>query len=160
VFWTYDENGGFFDHVAPRTPDPGTYGEFVGDRPIGLGFRVPMLVISPFSKGGFVCNDTFDHSSLLRFVEARFGVEIPFLTRWRRHASGDLTAAFNFVSPDFRAPALPVATPLVIAEHPECATEEATMAPSPAPASQARPAQELGSRPSPSGPVEPRHPKR
>ncbi len=48
--------------------------------PIGLGFRVPMLVVSPFSRGGFVCSDTFDHTSLLRFLETRFGAEVPNLT--------------------------------------------------------------------------------
>ena len=52
--------------------------------PIGLGFRVPMLVISPFSRGGFVCSRTFDHTSLLRFLERRFGPEVPNLSKWRR----------------------------------------------------------------------------
>jgi len=59
LFYTYDENGGFFDHVPPPTPPPGTAGEeLVNDSalaggfkgPIGLGYRVPMLVISPFSS--------------------------------------------------------------------------------------------------------------
>ena len=151
LFWTYDENGGYFDHLPPPTPPPGTYGEFVGGLPIGLGFRVPLLVVSPFSRGGFVSRDTFDHSSLLRFVEARFGVEIPYLTDWRRETSGDLTAALNFAAPDPSLPQLPVAGPLDLAAHMECATEEATMAPSPTPSAQAHPGQEPGSRPSPSG---------
>jgi len=157
LFWTYDENGGFFDHVAPPTAPPGTPGEFTtGDtRPIGLGFRVPLLVVSPLSKGGFVCRDTFDHTSLLRFIESRFGVEIPNLTVWRRSVTGDLTTAFNFAAPDFSAPQLPVATGLVPSQHPECATEEASMAPSPIPTGQSLPRQEPGSRPSPSGPVPP-----
>ena len=42
--------------------------------PIGLGFRVPMLVVSPFSRGGYVCSDVLDHTSHLRFLETRFGV--------------------------------------------------------------------------------------
>jgi phospholipase C len=72
LFFTYDENGGFFDHVAPPTPPPGTPGEELAQDselaggfkgPIGLGFRVPLLVISPFSRGGLVCNKTFDHTS-------------------------------------------------------------------------------------------------
>ena len=52
--------------------------------PIGLGFRVPLLVLSPFSRGGFLCSDTFDHTSLLRFLEPRFGAEVPNLSEWRR----------------------------------------------------------------------------
>ena len=157
LFWTYDENGGFFDHVAPPAAPPGTPGEYcAGDTvPIGLGFRVPMLIVSPFSKGGFVCRDTFDHTSLLRFLESRFGVEVPNLTDWRRSVTGDLTSAFNFIAPDTSAPSLPVATPINIADHPECATEEAQMNPSPTPATQSVPPQEAGTRPSPSGPVPP-----
>ena len=64
--------------------------------PIGLGFRVPMIVMSPFSRGGFLCSDTFDHTSMLRFLETRFGVEVPNLSAWRREVTGDLTSAFNF----------------------------------------------------------------
>jgi len=92
----YDENDGFFDHVAPPTPPPGTPGEFVGGLPVGLGFRVPCTIISPFSRGGYVCGDTFDHTSVLRLLEARFGVEVPNLTKWRRETTGDLTSAFGF----------------------------------------------------------------
>jgi phospholipase C len=104
----YDENDGLFDHVVPPTPPPGTPGEFVGGLPIGLGFRVPCLVISPFSRGGFVCGDTFDHTSTLRLIESRFGVEVPHLTPWRRATCGDLTAAFGFgAPPDTSLPALP-----------------------------------------------------
>ena len=61
--------------------------------PVGLGFRVPALVISPFSRGGYVCSQLFDHTSLLRFIETRFGVEVPNLSPWRRSVTGDLTAA-------------------------------------------------------------------
>ena len=113
-----DEGGGFFDHVPPPTAPPGTAGEYLtttrlpalagGIRgPIGLGFRVPLLVISPFSRGGFVCSDTFDHTSLLRFLERRFGPEVPNLSTWRRSVTGDLTSAFNFAAPDPSRPALP-----------------------------------------------------
>jgi phospholipase C len=118
LFATYDENGGFFDHVPPPVPPPETPGEYLtveplpsiaeGIRgPIGLGLRVPMLVISPFSRGGFVCGDTFDHTSLLRFLETRFGPEVPNLTTWRRSVTGDLTSAFNFAKPDASVPPLP-----------------------------------------------------
>jgi phospholipase C len=118
VLITWDENGGFFDHVAPPTPDPGTKDEFLtveplpstadGVRgPIGLGFRVPLLVVSPFSRGGFVCSDVFDHTSILRLLETRFGAEVPNLSDWRRSVTGDLTSAFNFAAPDPSIPAFP-----------------------------------------------------
>ncbi len=111
MFVTYDENGGFFDHVAPPVPEAGTPGEFLtvpdinnnwGEipGPIGLGFRVPLLVLSPFSRGGFLCSETFDHTSLLRFLETRFGAEVPNLSEWRRGVTGDLTGAFNFAQPN------------------------------------------------------------
>jgi len=104
----YDENDGLFDHVVPPTPPPGTPGEFVDGVPIGLGFRVPCLVISPYSRGGFVCGNTFDHTSTLRLIETRFGVEVPYLTKWRRETCGDLTAAFGFGEPaDPSFPSLP-----------------------------------------------------
>jgi len=104
----YDENDGLFDHVIPPTPPPGTPGEYIGGLPVGLGFRVPCLVISPFSRGGYVCGDVFDHTSTLRFIEARFGVEVPNLTAWRRATCGDLTAAFGFgTPPDTSVPSLP-----------------------------------------------------
>jgi phospholipase C len=119
LFITWDENGGFFDHVTPPTAPPGTKGEYLtvstlpaaaeGTRgPIGLGFRVPMLVVSPFSRGGLVCSDTFDHTSTLRFLETRFGVEVPNLSAWRRRVTGDLTSAFNFAAaPSYGRPSLP-----------------------------------------------------
>lgn len=95
----YDENDGQFDHAAPPTPEPGTPGEFVGGLPVGLGFRVPCIVISPFSRGGYVCGATFDHTSVLRLIETRFGVEVGNLSKWRRETCGDLTAAFGFGTP-------------------------------------------------------------
>ncbi|MEA2351782.1 MAG: phospholipase [Thermoleophilaceae bacterium] len=120
LFVTWDENGGFFDHLPPPVAPPGTAGEYVTVRPlpaaaqgvagpIGLGFRVPALVISPFSRGGFVCSHRFDHTSLLRFVERRFGAEVPNLSDWRRSVTGDMTAAFGFgvAPPDPSVPDLP-----------------------------------------------------
>jgi phospholipase C len=160
LFYTFDENGGFFDHVPPPTAAPGTPGEFLkgSTDPIGLGFRVPMLVVSPFSRGGFVCRagprgpdpaHTFDHTSLLRFLETRFGVPVPNLSAWRRATTGDLTEAFNFARPDFSIPDLPLALPDDPAQHPECIQQ----APYPTPSAQSMPSQEPGRRPSPSGPV-------
>lgn len=105
---SYDENDGLFDHVVPPTPAPGTPGEFVDGVPIGLGFRVPCFVISPFSRGAWVCGDTFDHTSILQFLEARFGPEVPNLSAWRRQTCGDLTSAFGFgEAPNYSTPELP-----------------------------------------------------
>jgi phospholipase C len=123
MFITWDENGGFFDHVKPPLAPPRTPGEFITVNPlpqiaesipgpIGLGPRVPMLVVSPFSRGGFVCSDVFDHTSMLRFLEKRFGVEAPNLSKWRRETCGDLTSALNFATPDPRVPELPVPQPV------------------------------------------------
>ncbi len=69
-----------------------------------------MIVASPFSRGGFLCSDVFDHTSILRFLETRFGAEVPNLSAWRREATGDLTSAFNFIAPDKSRPALPEVT--------------------------------------------------
>jgi phospholipase C len=118
LFVVYDENGGFFDHVPPPTAPQGTAGEWLTGTlpaaaagiagPIGLGFRTPCLVVSPFSRGGYLCSDVFDHTSLLRFIETRFGVQVPNLSGWRRGATGDLTTALNLVRPpDISVPPLP-----------------------------------------------------
>ncbi len=107
---SYDENGGFFDHVAPPTPPKGTAGEFITVNPlpdtaegitgpIGLGFRVPGLVISPFSRGGLVASEVFDHTSQLRLIGKRFGVDVPNLTAWRKQTVGDMTSSFDFATP-------------------------------------------------------------
>jgi phospholipase C len=108
---SYDENGGFFDHVPPPVAPAGTPGEYLTaplrgasdsegiTGPIGLGFRVPCLIISPFSRGGLVSSDVFDHTSQLKFLERRFGVPVPNLSAWRREVTGDLTAAFDFARP-------------------------------------------------------------
>jgi phospholipase C len=143
-FLTYDENDGQFDHVAPPVAPPGTPDEFVEGLPIGLGFRVPTLLISPFSRGGYVCGSTFDHTSVLRFIETRFGVEVPNLSRWRRETCGDMTAAFGFGrAADLSVPSLPeTARALQVAEH------NAKTLPDPQPpAKQSMPQQEPGTRP-------------
>ena len=69
-----------------------------------------MIVVSPFSRGGFVSSDVFDHTSIPRFLETRFGAEVPNLSQWRREVTGDMTSAFNFKRPDTSTPELPVVT--------------------------------------------------
>ncbi|MFG2829558.1 phosphocholine-specific phospholipase C [Streptomyces sp. NPDC048434] len=96
LFLTYDENDGFFDHVPPPVPPPGTDGEYWEGRPTGLGMRVPMLVISPWTVGGYACSQIFDHTSITRFLERWTGIEEPNISAWRRTVCGDLTAAFDF----------------------------------------------------------------
>ncbi|WP_443751413.1 phosphocholine-specific phospholipase C [Asticcacaulis solisilvae] len=120
----FDENDGLFDHVPPPAPparDPaGGYrgattipaddeyhvkSQDAGDaaylnRPYGLGMRVPMYVVSPWSRGGYVSSEVFDHTSILRFLEARFGVAEPNISQWRRAVCGDLTRCFDFKSPN------------------------------------------------------------
>ena len=79
--------------VPPERADP-------LHRPYGLGPRVPMYVVSPWSKGGWVNSEVFDHTSVIRFLEKRFGVMEPNISAWRRAVAGDLTSAFNFDDPD------------------------------------------------------------
>jgi phospholipase C len=111
----YDENDGFFDHVVPPTP-PLSRAEGLSTAPVdderhpatgqpyGLGMRVPMLVISPWSRGGWVCSQVFDHTSVIRFLETRFGVREPNISAWRRTVCGDLTSAFDFKTPNGEPP--------------------------------------------------------
>jgi phospholipase C len=166
LFVTYDENGGFFDHVAPVTAPPGTPGEYVTapavpdptevgnppiSGPIGLGFRVPMMVISPFSRGGFVSSDVFDHTSILRFLETRFGAEVPNLSAWRRANVGDLTSALNFSKTDLSIPSLPTPTAPASDVLVQCQNNLAGFTPYTLPTQQTMPTQESGSAPKPSG---------
>ena len=92
----YDENDGIFDHVVPPIPPAGTPHEFVQGLPIGGGFRVPCIIVSPWSAGGWVCSEQFDHTSVLQFLEKITGVEEPNISDWRRETFGDLTSAFRF----------------------------------------------------------------
>ncbi|MBB5935914.1 phosphocholine-specific phospholipase C [Streptomyces zagrosensis] len=96
LFLTYDENDGFYDHVPPPVPPAGTEGEFWQGKPVGLGIRVPMLVISPWTVGGYACSEVFDHTSITRFLERWLGVREPNISDWRRTVCGDLTSAFDF----------------------------------------------------------------
>ncbi|MFM0635862.1 phospholipase C, phosphocholine-specific [Paraburkholderia metrosideri] len=122
----YDENDGFFDHMAPPfAPATSANGlstvdtsneNYAGNGstpagPYGLGPRVPMLVVSPWSKGGYVCSELFDHTSVIRFIEKRFGEQHNLgesnITPWRRAVCGDLMSAFNFSTPNDAFPTLP-----------------------------------------------------
>ncbi|MFH9731593.1 phosphocholine-specific phospholipase C [Streptomyces sp. NPDC017260] len=157
LFITYDENDGFFDHVVPPLPPKsaarglstvdvsldvfegsGTHREGL----YGLGPRVPMLVVSPWSKGGFVCSETFDHTSVIRFMERRFGVREPGISPWRRAVCGDLTSAFDFSREDSR----PARLPDTDAYEPPDRERHPDYRPTP-PADPYMPRQERGTRP-------------
>lgn len=128
-FLTFDENDGQFDHLPPAAPPSydangvlagkstvDLKGHYLSDpegkhldkadrlsgtvRPFGLGPRVPMYVVSPWSKGGWVNSQVFDHTSVGQFLERRFGVLIPGISSWHRAISGDLTSAFDFQAPN------------------------------------------------------------
>lgn len=127
---TYDENDGYYDHIPPFTaPDPKdkntgkcspnvnvTGAEYTRQEqqikygwtkrsartaPVGLGFRVPMIIASPWSRGGKVCSQVFDHTSVLQFLEEflskKYQKEIKqdTISEWRRTVCGNLTAAFS-----------------------------------------------------------------
>ena len=75
--------------------------EYARESPIGLGFRVPMVIASPWTRGGFVCSEVFDHTSSLlfleKFLEKKSGKKIkePNINEWRRTVCGDLHSAFR-----------------------------------------------------------------
>jgi phospholipase C len=134
---SFDENGGYFDHVAPPTPAPGTAGEYLtlkelpsvagGIRgPVGLGFRVPALLVPPFTRGGYVCSDVFDHTSMLKFLEIRFGVHIPNISAWRRRTVGDLTTALDVTRPNASLPPLPAMEPVLATQTEACGPSAVT----------------------------------
>ena len=148
----YDENDGFFDHVPPPlpalTPSMGASnvdiaGEAYGHEPVGLGPRVPMLVVSPWTRGGWVNSQVFDHTSVIRFLEARFDVQEPNISPWRRSVCGDLTSVFEFEQPDRSPPTRQASAAGLMA-----AVDAAVSLPRPArPRVQATPLQEPGDRP-------------
>ena len=124
----YDENDGYFDHVPPYVPPhPGkektglvskgidaamefvtwqqdikrTKEKYARESAIGLGYRVPLVIASPWSRGGAVCSQVFDHTSILQFMEkfltAKTGknIEETNISAWRRTVCGDLTSVFK-----------------------------------------------------------------
>jgi phospholipase C len=166
LFLMYDENDGWFDHVSPPTAPAGTPGEYLtatapklGDPkpdtlniagPLGLGVRVPMLVISPFSRGGHIASEVFDHTSQLKLVSERFGVPVPNVSAWRRTTVGDLTSTLFQSKANPHVPKLP-ATAVLMPTSGTCAassqdTESGGAAPS-VPTKQRMPTQGGGSRP-------------
>jgi phospholipase C len=159
----YDENDGQFDHVVPITPPAGTADEFVtlespggtpgGGLPVGSGFRVPAIIISPWTVGGYVYSEPSDHTSVLRFLETvLFDGEAvnPNISAWRRETFSDLSGAFQSAST--AAPTDPAFSYSAVSS--ELTTQVANTSGStelPAPkfptADQTSPTQEPGSRP-------------
>ncbi|MET8697846.1 phospholipase domain-containing protein, partial [Kitasatospora sp. NPDC004723] len=132
------------DHVVPPTPEPGTPEEFTQGRAIGLGNRVPLWVVSPWSRGGWVNSQVFDHTSVLRFMEQVTGVAEPNISAWRRAVCGDLTSCFDFAAPDHSIPQLPDTNALM------ARADAGTKLPGvqlPAVGAQSMPVQERGERP-------------
>jgi phospholipase C len=106
--FNYDENDGLFDHVPPPLPPAGTPDEFVDGLPIGGGVRVPCLLISPWTVGGYVATENFDHTSVIQLLEQITGVTEPNISAWRRQTFGDLTSALGMGGGRAQpAPALP-----------------------------------------------------
>jgi phospholipase C len=153
VLINYDENDGFFDHVAPPIAPGGTAGEYIGGKPIGLGARVPMTVISPWSRGGWVSSEVTDHTSVIRFLERWTGVAEPNISAWRRALCGDLMSCFDFGTSDVRIPLLPDTAALR-----KQADDTQTKLPKPAPPATGKqqvPVQEAGTRPARALPYQP-----
>ena len=82
IFVTWDDYGGFYDHVAPPQIDQW-----------GLGLRVPMIIISPYAKSGHIASTTYEFSSVLKFIEKVYG--LPSLTH-RDNSANDMSDAFDF----------------------------------------------------------------
>jgi phospholipase C len=149
----YDENDGFFDHMPPPVPATlpamgastvSTHGESFDGEAMGLGPRVPAIIVSPWTRGGWVNSQLFDHTSVIRFLELRFNVQEPNISPWRRAVTGDLTSAFDFAGGEASVPKLP--DPSAAGARADAALK--LPAPKVPTASQALPKQEPGSRPS------------
>jgi phospholipase C len=149
VIIDFDENDGQFDHVPPPVPAAGTTGEFFLETslapaplPVGLGFRVPLLLISPWTRGGWVTSEVSDHTSVIQFLEKwtdAIGSPAicPNVSDWRRSVCGDLTAAFDFANPVFGMPRLP---------DPGQPIGEPSRGYTPAPSDNVMPVQEAGTK--------------
>jgi phospholipase C len=171
----FDENDCFFDHMPPPAPPwrnaDGSYeGKSTADianeyytmppprgdssqrtpdgKPFGAGVRLPMLVISPWSVGGWVNSQVFDHTSTLRFLEQRFGVRESNISPWRRTVFGDLMSCFDFRNPNSAKPALASAPTKAQADATLTQQVAAPSVPVPAAGSVPLPSQALVLRPS------------
>src|SRR5262249_18207880 len=85
-------------------PRGGTADEFVAEKPIGGGYRVPCIIVSPWTVGGWVATERFDHTSCLRLLERVTGVREPNISAWRRQTFGDLTSALRLDQPPSTQP--------------------------------------------------------
>lgn len=107
LFFTYDEHGGLYDHVPPppACPPDDSPVQLAPDDPVAafdrLGIRVPMMVVSPYAKKHFVAHRTYDHTSIIRFVESRF--VLPALTNRDANAEAPWEM-FDFEHPPFTTP--------------------------------------------------------
>jgi phospholipase C len=99
-------------------PPRGAPQEFVEGLPIGAGFRVPCIIVSPWTAGGYVCSQQFDHTSVLRLLEEFTGVRETNISEWRRGSFGSLTSALRFQNARAGAPLLPdTSGPLGLAKY-------------------------------------------
>jgi len=149
---TYDENDGYFDHVPPFVvPKPGDAGsgkvspgidvsadyEPKKDSPIGLGYRVPMLIASPWSKGGYVNSQVFDHTSTIMFMEHLFShktgkkIRSKQISSWRREICGDLTSVFRPANAVKSVPVNPLKKDEVLANIQNAKNKPAQLKPKP-----------------------------
>ena len=104
---TYDEWGGFYDHVAPPLAPIPPASAAAGDKDGRLGFRVPCVVISPFAKRSFIAHGQYDHTSILKMIEWRFGLS-PLTVR--DQTAGNLADVLDFSTPNLAAPVFSVPT--------------------------------------------------
>lgn len=112
---TYDEGGGFFDHVAPpRAVAPNTVDPDLVNGKALLGFRLPVVVASPFTRGGRaaprVDSTLFDNTSILKLIEWRWHLR-PLTARDASHDVGNLVTALDLRHPDAALPPLPLPAP-------------------------------------------------
>jgi len=116
---SYDETGGWGDHVTPYHSPSGTAGEWlhdpyneVGYTYSGPGFRLPFYIISPWTRNGNVFTEHADHNSQIMFIEEWLAakgknVVTSQMVPWRRQHMSSLVNAFDFANPDFSLPSLP-----------------------------------------------------
>ena len=104
---TFDEWGGFFDHVPPPLAPIPPASAAAGDKDGRLGFRVPCVVISPYARRSFIAHGQYDHTSILKMIEWRFG--LPPLSV-RDQTAGNLADVLDFSTPNVAAPAFNVPT--------------------------------------------------